>query len=135
MTWLRASYWIGAVADAINGVGMLYPPLLALPLGIDPVPSSVEVRAALGMASALMFGWTALLVWGSRQPVERRGILLLTVCPVIAGLALTVAYADAAGYISHTGALSVWTFQAVLCAVFLSAYRQAAAMVRRRAAA
>jgi hypothetical protein len=134
MTWLRASYWIGALVDALNGVAMLHPPLMALPLGIDPAPSSVEVRAALGMACALMFGWTALLAWGSRRPVERRGILLLTVCPVIVGLALTAAYAYASGYISRTGAISVWSLQASLCAVFLSAHRQAVTLARRDAA-
>lgn len=96
-----------------------------------PRSNPLTLALSLGMASALMFGWTALLVWGSRRPVERRGILLLTVCPVIAGLALTAAYAYASGYITRTGAISVWTFQALLCAVFLSAHRQAVALARR----
>jgi hypothetical protein len=133
MTWLRASYWIGAAVDAVNAVAMLNPRWMALPLGIEPPPSGVEVRAALAMASALMLGWTALLIWGSRRPVERRGVLLLTVCPVIVGLALTTGYAFAAGYVPGHGALSVWAMQAVLCGIFLSAHRRAAALARRGA--
>jgi len=34
----------------------------------------------------LMAGWTVLLLWADRQPLERRGVLPITVLPVIAGL-------------------------------------------------
>ena len=125
LKWIRASYWIGAVVDAVMGVAMVYPPLLAKMLQLTEVPSSIEVRSALGMGAALMFGWTALLVWGSLQPVQRRGILLLTVVPVILGLALTTLYGYLAGYVPLIGAISVWVLQSILVTVFLSAYLMA----------
>jgi len=35
-----------------------------------------------------MTGWTFLRIWVSRQPIARKGVPLLTVMPVIPGLAL-----------------------------------------------
>ncbi len=42
----------------------------------------------MGMAGSLMTGWTFLLVWAVRKPVERRGVILLTAFPVVFGLSL-----------------------------------------------
>ena len=44
-----------------------------------------------------MFGWSLLLIWGYQRPVERRGLLLLTIFPVITGLVATSAYMAATG--------------------------------------
>jgi amino acid permease len=121
-SWLRTAYWVGAIADALNGIGMVFPRLLSPLLRLDAAPSSIEVRSALGMGAALMFGWTALLLWANQRPVERKGVLALTVFPVIFGLALTVLYANLNGYIPFAGAVSIWIFQACLAAVFLTAY-------------
>ena len=56
-------------------------------------------RPAMGFAASLMFGWTLLLIWGYRRPVERRGLLLITIFPVIAGLVATGIWAVAAGHL------------------------------------
>ena len=122
LTLLRTAYWIGAIADAINGIGMVFPRLLSPMLKLDEVPTSIEVRSALGMGAALMFGWTALLLWANQRPVERKGVLALTVFPVIIGLALTTLYGYLNGYIPLAGAVPIWIFQACLTAVFVSAY-------------
>jgi hypothetical protein len=47
-----------------------------------------------------MFGWTLLLVWGNKKPMERRGILLLTIFPVITGLIATAIWAFYSGIFS-----------------------------------
>jgi len=133
MKLLHLSYWIGALADAAMTVAMLYPPLLAAMLGIASPPTGVEVRAALGMGAALMLGWTVLLIWASREPVERSAVLLLTVVPVVAGLALATLYGYATSYIPLRGAASVWIFQALLCVLFVAAYRSAALAAARAA--
>ena len=87
VTWLRTSYWAGAVADAVVGILILIPSRMG----------ETEFRYPMGLAAALMFGWTALLVWADRKPVERKGVLLITVFPVITGLLLSGFYAVAAG--------------------------------------
>ena len=72
-----------------------------------------------------MFGWSALLIWASLRPIVRRGVLLLTIMPVIASLALSVLHGFPLGYIPLNGAVPVWCLQAVLVVVFAVAYRVA----------
>lgn len=122
VVWLRTSYWVGAIADALNVVAMVHPPLLQATLGLPDDEFSVVTRSALGMGASLMLGWTVLLIWADRKPLERRGVLLLTVCPVILGLALTTLYGVVTSYIPISRAISVWVFQVVLVALFLFSY-------------
>jgi hypothetical protein len=119
---LRFSYWFGAIADFINAVAMVYPPLMALMLNLDKAPTSLDSRLALFMGASLMFGWTVLLIWADRKPVERKGILLITIFPVIFGLGLTTLYGFLKGYIPLKGAIPIWILQIFLTALFLSAY-------------
>ena len=74
--WLRANYIAGAFADGLIGILMLIPSRMG----------ETEFRYSMGLGAALMFGWTALLLWGNMKPLERKGILLLTIFPVITGL-------------------------------------------------
>ncbi len=87
VTWLRTSYWAGALADAVTGILILIPSRMG----------ETEFRYPMGLAAALMFGWTVLLIWADRRPVERKGILLITVFPVIVGLMLSGIWAVAIG--------------------------------------
>lgn len=87
VTWLRVSFITGAVADAIVGIVILIPSRMG----------ETGFTFAMGVAAALMFGWTALLLWGNKAPMERRGVLLLTIFPVIAGLAASTGWAFVAG--------------------------------------
>ena len=118
---LRLSYWIGAIADLIVGIAMVYPKFLALALRLEETPLAIETRCALGIGASLMFGWTALLLWADRKPLERKGVLVLTVA-VILGLAFTILYGFLGGYIPLASAVSVWVFQTFLTVLFLSAY-------------
>ena len=59
-----------------------------------------EFRFSMGFGASLMFGWTALLLWAYQEPEERKGILLLTIFPVIPGLVATQVWALAADQVS-----------------------------------
>jgi hypothetical protein len=85
--WLKASFLAGAVADAVIGVLTLIPGRMG----------QTEITYPMGLAATLMFGWTLLLVWGYREPVARKGLLIITIFPVITGLLATGLYAVAAG--------------------------------------
>jgi len=85
--WLRASYIAGAVADGLVGVLMLMPSRMG----------ETEFRVPMGLGASLMFGWTALLVWANRKPIERKGVLVLTIFPGITGLLATQIWAAASG--------------------------------------
>ncbi|UCH73123.1 MAG: hypothetical protein JSU82_12250 [Rhodospirillales bacterium] len=85
--WLKASFLAGATADF--GIGILT--LIPARMGES------TVTYPMGLASTLMFGWTVLLLWGYRDPVARRGLLVITIFPVITGLMASGVYAVAAG--------------------------------------
>ncbi len=106
--WLRISCWVGAVVDALAGVQMLSPRLFAFGMGLKDFHPGPDVRYAMGMGAALMFGWTALLLWADRRPIERRDVLALTVVPVIVGLAVNEAFGVASGFLSAAFAAPIW---------------------------
>jgi hypothetical protein len=72
--WLHASYRIGAVIDLVAAIGMtvprLYGPTLRATGSFDR--SRPEFGYALGTGAPLMWGWTGLLLWADRRPIERR---------------------------------------------------------------
>jgi hypothetical protein len=77
----------GAVVDAIVGVLILIPSRMG----------EAEFRYPMGLAASLMFGWTVLLLWGYAKPFERKGLLLITIFPVITGLMASAVYQVAIG--------------------------------------
>ena len=125
--WLRISYWVGAVTDGLAALQMLFPPLFAFGMGLPAFDPGSDYRYAMGMGASLMLGWTALLLWADRKPLERKGVLLLSVFPVIAGLAANEAYAVAAGFLPLAAVLPIWALQAALAALFLVSYWRARA--------
>jgi FtsH-binding integral membrane protein len=112
VTWLRTSYWAGAVADAVIGILMLIPSRMG----------ETEFRYPMGLAAALMFGWTVLLVWADRKPTERKAILLITVFPVITGLLLSGIYAVATGLLPSTKIIPGLVVGVILIILMLYSY-------------
>ena len=110
--WLRISYWVGAITDGIATFRMLFP----------KIAYGVEYRYALGLGASLMLGWTFLLVWADRKPLERKGVLLLTVFPVITGILLAEIYSVTKGLITFEKMLPTGIFRVVLIALFIFSY-------------
>jgi hypothetical protein len=122
---LRACYWFGAIFDAAMVIPMLVPSVGARVLGIDDFRPGVEYRYAMFIGASLMLGWTALLVWADRRPIERRGVLLLTVFPVVLGLAAASVYAVSAGLTTAGRMIPIWIGQAAIAVSFTYAYLSA----------
>ena len=84
---LRFCYWLGAILDGRAAINLTLLRFRELPAGILAQQAyhafGLQALWSSGDAYALMWGWTALLIWADRKPVERRGVLLLTVAPVI----------------------------------------------------
>ncbi len=110
--WLRISYWVGAIVDGLATLRMLFP----------KIAYGVEYRYALGLGASLMLGWTFLLVWADRKPLERKGVLLLTVFPVITGILLAEIYSVTKGLITFEKMLPTGIFLVVLIALFIFSY-------------
>jgi hypothetical protein len=125
--FLVGVYWLGAVLDAIAAAAMVWPRFGGSLFGVDATAFGPEFRYAMYMGAALMVGWTALLVWGSQEPVRRRGILFLTAVPAIAGLWGATLYAGLSDLSDLAGVGPVLVFQGVLLLLFLTAW-----MIARR---
>ncbi len=123
--WLRISYWVGAAVDGAAAVQMLCPPLFGIGMRLPNFDPGADYRFAMGMGASLMLGWTALLVWADRKPMERKGVLPLTVLPVIAGLAANQARGVLAGFLPVLAVLPIWALQLGLSALFLGSYWRA----------
>lgn len=128
--WLRLSYWVGAVADAIVGVMMFFPEVGRAVYGVADFEPAADYRYAMRFGASLMIGWTVLLLWADRKPLERRGILPITVF-VIAGLAWAGAYAVGAGLIPLPNMIPSWGFQAFLVVLFLYSYFRSGGLVQK----
>jgi hypothetical protein len=102
-------------------------------MGLKDFHPEPGVRYAMGMGAALMFGWTALLLWADRRPIERRDVLALTVVPVIAGPAVNEAFGVASGFLSAAFAAPIWALQLGLGLLFLVSWRRAGDALRAAA--
>jgi len=83
---MKTICWIGVAADALWTVALVFPQFYGILTGKPDLPVDLSLRMALGIAGALMAGWTLLLAWTAKNPVERRVDMALTAVPVIAGL-------------------------------------------------
>jgi hypothetical protein len=81
--WLKISCWVGAFIDAAAAIMLMVPKVNQFITGINEVPDTAGYRSNNVTATALMWGWTALLIWASRKPYERRGVVALTIVPVL----------------------------------------------------
>ena len=119
---LKLAFWIGAITDGLAAMIMIFPTLRIYIFGSDNVEITPAYRYSLGMGAALMVGWTVLLLWGSIKPVERRGLLVITVFPVISGIVVAQIYAVKSGYIDLSSMIPVWIHLTLISSLFLFAY-------------
>jgi hypothetical protein len=128
---LRICYWLGAILDARAAVLLTLLRYRDMPAGISAHQSTHAFgMAALwagGDASALMWGWTVLLIWADRKPVERRGVLLLTAVPVIPAILLNMLHQWAGGFVPFAQIAPWFLFLIGLMSLFAFSYFYASA--------
>jgi hypothetical protein len=134
--WLRRSYRAGALVDAIAALGMVAPALYGPTLRFDRAfrRDRPEFAYALRTGAPLMAGWAVLLLWADRKPLERRGVLPITIAPVIAGLMANDAFAVRAGRLSSVSVAPVRALQLGLVALFGYSFVKAQSAERARSA-
>jgi hypothetical protein len=118
---LRVSFWLGAVIDAVAAVQLMLPELWMNFYGLSAQPDPV-LTFGLVMGASLMWGWTALLVWADRKPLERKGILLLTIFPVVFGLVLNNVYSVASGLLNLQYVAPTLLLQCVVSGFMMFSY-------------
>jgi hypothetical protein len=71
------------------------------------------------IGASLMSGWTVLLIWAALDPLGRRGILLLTVFPVITGIVAATIVAARHGVVIRTRVVPLWIHLALVSSCYL----------------
>jgi hypothetical protein len=130
--WLRISYWTGAIIDALVALAMLFPRFTGLAFGYTASPSPAY-RYAMGMGASLMLGWTVLLLWADQDPLARKGVLLITIFPVILGIAGATLFGVRVGFLPLKRAVSTWALQILLISLFSGSYLNAVRYQRKLA--
>ena len=128
--WLRRAFVAGALVDALALIPLLHPGTARLLWGIQA--DGGAQRFAAHSAAALMAGWTMLLWWASRRPLERRDVAPLTLL-VVAGLILAEIAAATANVVPLGKMIPTWILQVVLVVVFSRAYLDSHGADRSRA--
>jgi hypothetical protein len=98
---------------------LLFPKVAALMFGISNFTPGNDYKYIMYIAASLMAGWTVLLIWADRKPLERKGILLITIFTVLIGLLLAVGFAVQCGFITPGKMLPIRILQ-ILLVIFLS---------------
>ena len=106
---LRIAYWWGVIADAVSAILMLLPNLFLRVMNFNLTPGR-SFAFGLSYGAPLMIGWTILLIWADRNPLERKGTLLLTL-PIIVGYIAIELYAISTGITSLGSALPLLAMQ------------------------
>ena len=120
--WLRISFWIGIVIDCLAALQLFFPSIFAVINRPNSFHPDVAYQYASGTAACLMIGWTFLLFWTQQKPVERRGVLIITIFPVIVGLVVTEICGDLVKFIPLRALVPVWILQGALICLFAFSY-------------
>ncbi len=87
---IKIAYWLGIVADALWAVGLFFPQIFGILMGDPDFNPDLQTRLIMGIGGILMTGWTFLLLWAVREPIERRTVILLTAFVVIGMFIVTL---------------------------------------------
>ncbi len=133
LRFLRVCFWVGIVADLLATVPLLFPEVARLMFGLAAAPGDDAYLYVSRIAASLMLGWTFLLAWGSRRPLERKGVILLTVMPVLVGLLWASVQAVQSGFIQVGYMLPLWILYALFIPACVMGYVMAAHIDARNA--
>ena len=126
----RIAFLVGAITDGLAIIPMLSRRAGAALFGGDSSRNTTEYRYAMGIGASLMAGWTLLLLWGAANPIERRDILILTVCPVIMGIVVATVIAARRGIVRVSRAIPLWIHLTLVSLFYVYVYLCSAPFVR-----
>ena len=116
LDFVRATYWIGAIVDALAAVQLLLPTSSQL-LGFPGLRAPGSAGQPAIVAAVLMLGFSAVLVWAHLRTRERRAVLAITLAVVLALAAGNIAL-GASGAMPWARLAPSLVIQAVLAALF-----------------
>jgi peptidoglycan/LPS O-acetylase OafA/YrhL len=95
---LKIIAWTGSIADGLWTIALFWPPFFNMLTSNTIDTSDFSIRLIFWIAASLMGGWTLLLIWTGRNPIERRAVFAFTALVVAGMFAVSVA-----GYLTSPG--------------------------------
>jgi len=86
VVFIRLVYWYGAILDFLVFLDMIMSIIFEFSLMMPNISTDLSYKYQTGTGAFLMLGWTLLLIWADRKPIERKDILILTAIPVVLGI-------------------------------------------------
>jgi len=123
--WRRFSFCMGAFLDGFAALQMIFPDLFAMSYQLANFSPGLAWSYASGRVASFMFGWSCLLLWADRKPVERRGVLLITIFPVLLVLAMGGLFVVESHFMPISAMIPTWTAQGLLGILFGGSYLNA----------
>lgn len=117
---LRIAYVWGMIADLFEGIRMSVPRLFIASSG-TLLKNGPELANGLLYGVPVMLGWTLVLFWANRRPMERKGVLLCLI-PVIFGYMIVQGVGIASGAYPASKLLMSYILQTVLLVLALIGY-------------
>ncbi len=124
VTWLRASYRIGAAVDFIAAIMMLWSAVG----GSGSESGHLEARRAahaMSIVGSLMVGWGCLLLWADRKPIERKGVLMVLAIPTAIWLIIPGSFAIAQEVVPIYSLAFTSALQVLVLSLFVFSYYNA----------
>ena len=118
MRLLRIGFWTGAIVDLVAAVQLLLPTSFKLFVFQGLRPAGSAAQGAI-VAAVLLLGFSGLLLWADRRPLERRAVLGVTL-GVVGLLALGNVWLGASGSMAWAELAPTLAIQALLAALFLA---------------
>jgi hypothetical protein len=116
---LKLAYILGSITDFVVFLMMVFPQFASAFWGIEGFTE--QYYFAMGLGAPVMIGWSLLLLWAYKKPVERRTVAPLTILAII-GIAITNIIMVNRGLFTFTGMLPSFIIQAILLALFSYGY-------------
>lgn len=116
---LKLAYLLGAITDFVVFLMMVFPQFASAFWGIEGFTE--EYYFAMGLGAPLMVGWSLLLLWAYKKPIERRTVAPLTILAIV-GIAITNIIMVYRGLFTFTGMLPSFAIQAILLVLFRYGY-------------
>lgn len=119
---LRINFWSGAIFDALMVPVLLFPKLCGLLIGVPNFNPDIITRYIMNTCATLMAGWTVILFWAAMKPVERKGIVLITLFVIQSGLLFSGIILYMQKDIPLQNILPIWIGQGYLITLHIACY-------------
>jgi hypothetical protein len=131
LVFIKVACWIGIIGDFLTCIPLLFPKIAEKMYGLESIAVTGEYLYVTRIAAALMLGWTFLLFWVVLKPLERKGVLLLTLVPVMCGIVIAGIFAVTSGMVPVSNMVPIWIFNGIIVIVFALAYYFATILARK----